>query len=77
MKKGKEIKDYQKFHKGIIDTINANKGSLSHHHGVGKMFAPWMKKEIDPVGMGLLQAIKNYFDPSGIINPGNTLGLKD
>ena len=77
MNKGDELNDFTDFHKGLVDTIQANNGSLSHHHGVGRVLAPWMKKEIGPVGMGLMRAIKNHLDPNGILNPGGTLGLDD
>ncbi len=76
MKKGDDLNDYVQFHKKIIDTIDNNKGSLSHHHGVGRVTAPWMEKQHGKVGMGLMQAIKDYLDPHGIMNPGGTLGLK-
>ena len=75
MKKGDELNDYTEFHKGIINTIQANGGSLSHHHGVGRTLAPWMEHELGKVSMDLMQAIKNHLDPKGIMNPGNTLGL--
>lgn len=75
MKKGDELKDYTEFHKGIIETIHANKGSLSHHHGVGRTLAPWMEKELGKDSLELMQAVKNHLDPNGIMNPGNTLGL--
>ena len=76
MKKGEEIEEYQKYHKGIIETIQANYGSLSHHHGVGRTLAPWMKEELGRESLALMQAVKNQLDPNGIMNPGNTLGLK-
>ena len=76
MAAGKEIDDYVNFQKGIIDTIKANKGSLSHHHGVGRIFAPWMDLEVGRTGLGIIQAVKDYLDPKGIMNPGGTLGLK-
>ncbi|MEE4198360.1 MAG: FAD-binding oxidoreductase [Bacteroidales bacterium] len=76
MKKGDELEDYTHYHQGIIETIRANHGSLSHHHGVGRSLAPWMEKELGKESLALMQAIKNHLDPRGIMNPGNTLGLK-
>lgn len=76
MQKGNELNDYHEYHKGIIETIQSHKGSLSHHHGVGKTLASWMEKEIGSDALKLMQAIKNQLDPNGIMNPGNTLGLK-
>jgi len=76
MQKGQELEEFKEFHKGIIETILANKGSLSHHHGVGKMLGPWMEKELGRESLLMMQAIKNHLDPNGIMNPGGTLGLK-
>ncbi|MCU0821887.1 MAG: FAD-binding oxidoreductase [Spirochaetes bacterium] len=73
---GNEIDDYAGFQKGIIDTIKANKGSLSHHHGIGRIFAPWMEMEVGKTGLGIIRAVKDFLDPKGIMNPGSTLGLK-
>ncbi len=74
--RGNDVDDFVNFQKGLIETIHANGGSLSHHHGIGKILGPWMKEEIGETGLGLLQAIKNQCDPEGIINPGGTLGLQ-
>lgn len=76
MKKGDELNEYTEYHKGIIETIQANNGSLSHHHGVGRILAPWMENELGKESLNLMQAIKDHLDPNGIMNPGNTLGLK-
>ncbi len=76
MKKGDELEDYKQYHQGIIETIRAHEGSLSHHHGVGRTLAPWMEEELGKENMQLMQAVKNHLDPKGIMNPGNTLGLK-
>lgn len=75
MKKGYEVNDYTQYHKGLVDVINGNGGSLSHHHGVGRALAPWMESQLGKPGLGLMQAIKNHLDPNGIMNPGGTLGL--
>jgi alkyldihydroxyacetonephosphate synthase len=76
MKKGNEKDDFIQFHKGLVETIMENGGSLSHHHGVGRVLAPWMEKQLGKTSMQAMQAIKNHFDPNNIMNPGGTLGLK-
>ena len=63
------------FQRGIIDEIEKYGGSLSHHHGVGKMMGPWMEKHLGREQLGVLRALKNHFDPHNIMNPGGTLGL--
>ncbi len=70
-----DLSDYRKFHRGIIDQIERHGGSLSHHHGVGKMMAPWMERHIGSVQMDILRSLKRHFDPNNIMNPGGTLGL--
>jgi alkyldihydroxyacetonephosphate synthase len=67
--------EYKEFQSGIIDRIVENGGSLSHHHGVGKMLAPWMESHMGAFHMDLLRNLKNFFDPNNIMNPGGSLGL--
>ncbi len=69
------ISDYRKFLYGIVDQIVKKGGSLSHHHGIGKMLAPWMEKYIGKEQMGILRTIKKHLDPKNIMNPGGQLGL--
>ncbi len=76
MKRGDELKDYWDLHKGLMDVIIQNRGSVSHHHGVGRVLAPWLKQQSSKAELGLYQAIKDNLDPKGIMNPGGMLGLK-
>jgi alkyldihydroxyacetonephosphate synthase len=71
----KDINEYKAFMKGIMNTIQECGGSLSHHHGVGKMFAPWMEQHLGKEQLDILQALKRHFDPNNIMNPGEQLGL--
>ncbi|RLD49939.1 MAG: FAD-binding oxidoreductase [Bacteroidetes bacterium] len=76
MEKGNEEDDYKQFHKGLVDTIHSNNGSLSHHHGIGRVMASRMKDAVSEEVIKAMQAVKNHFDPNGIMNPGGMLGLK-
>jgi alkyldihydroxyacetonephosphate synthase len=67
--------EYRAFHTGILDAIRASGASMSHHHGIGKMFAPWLEGYLGSRSFGIIKTLKNYFDPSNIMNPGGTLGL--
>jgi alkyldihydroxyacetonephosphate synthase len=69
------IDAYRKFQRGIIDQIQKYGGSLSHHHGIGRMMAPWMERHLGTEQMAVLRSLKNHFDPHHIMNPGNLLGL--
>jgi alkyldihydroxyacetonephosphate synthase len=55
------------------DAIVAAGGTITHHHGVGRDHAPWMRAEVGELGVGALQALKDRFDPAGIMNPGKLL----
>lgn len=45
-------------------------GTLSGEHGIGMVKRDFIQREIDPVTLGLMQRIKQEFDPNGIMNPG-------
>jgi alkyldihydroxyacetonephosphate synthase len=67
--------EYFAFRRAVVDRIVECGGSISHHHGIGRLFAPWMEAHLGEVQLGALRALKAYFDPGGIMNPGSTLGL--
>ena len=48
-------------------------GTLSGEHGVGLVKRDYIKQELDPVSLGLMQRIKRQFDPKNILNPGKSL----
>ena len=76
MEKGNEKNDFVSFQRGLVDTILTNGGSISHHHGVGRVFAPWMEGHLGKTSIEVLRAVKRHFDPNNIMNPGGTLGLQ-
>ncbi|MEW6531195.1 MAG: FAD-binding oxidoreductase [Thermodesulfobacteriota bacterium] len=73
--RAQSLEDYKQFHAGIIDKIEQHGGSLSHHHGVGRLMAPWMERHMGSAQMNVLRALKKHFDPNNIMNPGGTLGF--
>ena len=75
MEKGNEKNDFTTFHRGLVETILEHGGSISHHHGVGRVLAPWMEGHLGRNSMELLRAVKKHLDPINIMNPGGTLGL--
>jgi alkyldihydroxyacetonephosphate synthase len=72
-----DVDEYVTFQSGIIDQMVKYGGTLSHHHGVGRLLAPWMESHLGPEQMAVLRAVKRHFDPRGIMNPGGQLGLDD
>jgi len=69
------LQEYLDLQYGILETIQQSGAAVSHHHGVGKQTAPWLAAQLGTTAMGLLRALKQYFDPHSILNPGGTLGL--
>jgi glycolate oxidase len=45
-------------------------GTLSGEHGIGMAKAQFIPMEMDAVALRVMQGIKKYFDPKGILNPG-------
>jgi D-lactate dehydrogenase len=48
-------------------------GTISGEHGIGLVKRDWVAKELDQTSLNLMHAIKQQFDPDGILNPGKTL----
>ncbi len=44
--------------------------TITHHHAVGRDHMPWFAREIGPVGVQVLRAVKAELDPAGVLNPG-------
>jgi alkyldihydroxyacetonephosphate synthase len=48
-------------------------GTISHHHGVGILKAPFLAEELGQAGLAALRAVKGALDPAGVLNPGKLL----
>ena len=55
------------------DEIIANKGSISHHHGVGKIRKRWIPNTISEPAWEALLDLKKAIDPNNIFASGNIL----
>lgn len=67
--------EFKAYHATILDAIQKSGAAMSHHHGIGKMFGPWLEGSLGRKEYGVFKALKNYFDPDYLMNPGGTLGL--
>ncbi|TNC24583.1 FAD-binding oxidoreductase [Amycolatopsis alkalitolerans] len=48
-------------------------GTITGEHGVGTLKQPWLETELGEVGLSVHQAVKQAFDPRGILNPGKVI----
>jgi alkyldihydroxyacetonephosphate synthase len=51
-------------------------GTITHHHGIGLLKAPFLADELGTGGVGVLRSIKSVLDPAGILNPGKLLSVE-
>lgn len=64
---------YEEIEKAARDEILANGGSISHHHGVGKIRKRWLQATISEGGIKMMKAIKMAADPNNIFANGNLI----
>ena len=70
-----EIDEYLDYQGGIMDNIQKYGAAMSHHHGIGKMTAPWFEAQVGTNQMDIFRALKKHFDPDNLMNPGGTLAF--
>jgi alkyldihydroxyacetonephosphate synthase len=58
----------------IMEATDRHGGSLAHHHGIGRVRAPWLERELGAGGLALLRKVKHAIDPAGVMNPGALIG---
>jgi alkyldihydroxyacetonephosphate synthase len=52
------------------DVLLEQGATITHHHAVGTDHRPWLAREVGPVGVEVLRALKAGLDPTGVLNPG-------
>lgn len=54
----------------VFDLVLSLKGTISGEHGIGRVKREHVARELSPVALQLMHAIKRQFDPAEILNPG-------
>ncbi|MBI3183561.1 MAG: FAD-binding oxidoreductase [Myxococcales bacterium] len=73
-RKGAELEMWAELKRVASEAVLAAGGTITHHHGVGRLHLPWYERErAGPFGAAL-RAAKQAVDPEGILNPGVLLG---
>ena len=56
--------------RALFAGVIALEGSISGEHGIGFAKAPYLGMELTPETIAVMRAVKQAFDPTGILNPG-------
>jgi alkyldihydroxyacetonephosphate synthase len=70
---GEELDQWRVAKAAACEAIVGAKGTITHHHAVGRDHAPYMRAEVGELGLDALRAVKERLDPAGIMNPGKLL----
>jgi glycolate oxidase len=60
----------------IMDLALRLGGTITGEHGVGRLKAAWLPRQLGPDATALTKRIKDALDPAGILNPGVMLPAK-
>lgn len=55
--------------RGVYELVLAYDGTVTGEHGMGRLRAPWLRREWGPEIYRAMHRVKNALDPSGILNP--------
>jgi alkyldihydroxyacetonephosphate synthase len=62
---------YAELERAARDEILRSGGSLSHHHGIGKLRQPFLPRVFSPAALELRRALKRTIDPDNLLAGGN------
>ncbi len=65
------VHTYEEIENRARDEILASGGSISHHHGVGKIRKQWYEQSVSTLGVKLYNSVKSELDPKNIFATGN------
>ncbi|WP_219471039.1 FAD-binding oxidoreductase [Nonomuraea rhizosphaerae] len=68
--RGDPLEQWERAKEAVNTAIVEAGGTISHHHGVGRDHRAAYARELGPVGVEVLRAVKERLDPQGILNPG-------
>jgi alkyldihydroxyacetonephosphate synthase len=69
-REGAQLAQWAEGKRAAADAIAAQGGTVTHHHAVGRMHAPWYARERPEAFARALGAVKATLDPGWILNPG-------
>lgn len=57
----------------VYDAVARHGGSISAEHGIGALKRELLPRYKSPVALGMMRAIKQALDPTGLLNPGRVV----
>lgn len=64
---------FARIEKSLRQAIMESGGSISHHHGVGKLRAPFMHRVLSPAAIDLVRGLKAVTDPTNVFGIRNNI----
>ncbi|CAG0912989.1 unnamed protein product [Notodromas monacha] len=68
---------YEEIEHNLRDEVMRCGGSISHHHGVGKLRKQFMERSVSKPGVELLRGLKKAVDPKNIFASGNLIDFNN
>ena len=68
---------YRECWRRTLEATLALGGTISHHHGIGRVRRDLLSEELGQTGLALLRRIKRSLDPDDLMNPGVLLPDED
>jgi len=75
--RSKLIASYEYVEDSARDEVMNAGGSISHHHGIGKIRKKFIERTMTPNGIRWQQALKNAIDPTNVFAINNTIARSD
>jgi alkyldihydroxyacetonephosphate synthase len=70
LSRGAELVQWGALKRAATEALLEAGGTVSHHHGVGTIHAPYLEREVGRTGIAALSALARELDPRGVLNPG-------
>jgi alkyldihydroxyacetonephosphate synthase len=68
--RGEEVEQWQAIKRAVSGAIEAEGGTITHHHAVGRDHRPWYDAQRPEPFAEALRGAKRAVDPAGVMNPG-------
>jgi alkyldihydroxyacetonephosphate synthase len=69
-RRGEEVEQWQAIKRAVSDAIEAEGGTITHHHAVGRDHRPWYDVQRPEPFAAALRGAKAAVDPAAVMNPG-------